>query len=200
MRTLTGYPDRFLLLTRAVRRGRSRDDLSFAVVLKRAGISLSDNIRRPALFSASIFVAGFFWEAPIDLVLGRPLRLISRSSWSSLQECFYRQYSDTADFTSDDWLTSPGDRPLGPGLLSSLLGATPLGFVHRTMLNMEQARRERPLISARASARRPTTGSRNLLIKTRAAALCRNWRDSCVEGPWADTALCPRDQPFNLRL
>lgn len=63
-----GYPDRFLLLTRAdgaVRRGRSHDNLSLAVVLKRAGISLSDNVRRAALFSASIFVAVFFWEAPL---------------------------------------------------------------------------------------------------------------------------------------
>lgn len=67
-----GYPDRFLLLTRAdgaVRLGRSHDDLSLAVVLKRAGISLSDNIRRAALFSASISAAVLLGGA-VDLVLG----------------------------------------------------------------------------------------------------------------------------------
>lgn len=70
-----GYPDRFLLLTRAdgaVRRGRSRDDLSLAMVLKRAGISLRQYPSRCPLFRVDLRRRLLLGDA-IDLVLGPSL-------------------------------------------------------------------------------------------------------------------------------
>lgn len=71
-----GYSDRFLLLARAdgaVRRGRSHDDLSLAVVLKRAGISLTQYPSRCPLFRVDLR-RRFLGDA-IDLVLGPSLAL-----------------------------------------------------------------------------------------------------------------------------
>lgn len=72
-----GYSDRFLLLTRAdgaVRRGRSHDDLSLAVVLKRAGISLTQYPSRCPLFRVDLRRRFLLGDA-IDLVLGPSLAL-----------------------------------------------------------------------------------------------------------------------------